>query len=540
MNLKTQSYLLAGIILSALVAITVVGLWTLKASSTADNESRVTEVFQTTYNFITNMEKMVASGELEENKAKQIAIQVLRNNIYKDNEYVYVADENLMFLAAPLDPQLHGTSFNDFKDSKGKSVGQILTNAVNRQPNQIADYIWTQRLPDGSVEEKHSIAEKTTRWGWIVGTGIGENEVNARFWSSAKWQFGLCFVVASLIFGLLMTAIKRMIAIIGGEPQDVLTAIQSVADGQISTSFSESAPRDSIYGAVQTMSMSLGELVQHLGLAMNALSTELHDVDTRAKQMSELTETQRQSTVMIATAMTEMAESANGVADSAQATAQNTLDADKQSVDTHNLINSTVNNIQGLADQLHTASSAVSSLDGDVNNITKILDVIGDIAEQTNLLALNAAIEAARAGEQGRGFAVVADEVRNLAGRTQNCTKEIQQMVTNLQIGSRNAISTMDICADTSASTVTESQHASAALAQIVTALETISSMSHEIASAAAEQKVVGEDIAMQVNMIEQSSCQLSTTVSDGAESSQTLVRLTADLASWLNKFQVK
>ncbi|MFT5805977.1 MAG: methyl-accepting chemotaxis protein [Moritella dasanensis] len=306
-ELKTQSYLLAGIILSALVAITVVGLWTLKASSTADNESRVTEVFQTTYNFITNMEKMVASGELEENKAKQIAIQILRNNIYKDNEYVYVADENLIFLAAPLDPQLHGTSFNDFKDSKGQSVGQILTNAVNRQPNQIADYIWTQRLPDGSVEEKHSIAEKTTRWGWIVGTGIGENEVNARFWSSAKWQFGLCFVVASLIFGLLMTAIKRMIAIIGGEPQDVLTAIQSVADGQISTSFSESAPRDSIYGAVQTMSMSLGELVQHLGQAMNALSTELHDVDTRAKQMSELTETQRQSTVMIATAMTEMA-----------------------------------------------------------------------------------------------------------------------------------------------------------------------------------------------------------------------------------------
>lgn len=540
MTLKTQSYLLAGIILSALVAITAVGLWTLKVSSSADNESRVTEIFQTTYNFISNMEDMVASGELEEAKAKQIAIKVLRNNIYKDNEYVYVADENLMFLAAPLDPQLHGTSFNDFKDSNGKSVGQILLNAVNRQPNQIAGYVWTQRLPDGSVEEKNSIAEKTARWGWIVGTGIGENEVNARFWSSAQWQFGLCFIVAGLIFGLLLTSIKRMIAIIGGEPQDVLSAIQSVADGKISTSFSEYAPKDSIYGAVQTMNISLGELVQHLGKAMNALSVELKDVDSRSTQVSQLTETQRQSTVMIATAMTEMAESANGVANSAQATAQNTLDADKQSVDTHNLINSTVSNIQGLADQLHTASSAVSALDSDVNNITKILDVIGDIAEQTNLLALNAAIEAARAGEQGRGFAVVADEVRNLAGRTQNCTKEIQQMVTNLQTGSRNAISTMDVCAETSANTVTESQHASEALAQIVTALETISSMSHEIATAAAEQKVVGEDIAMQVNMIEESSCQLSTTVSNGAESSQTLVRLTDDLASWLNKFQVK
>ncbi|WP_255550534.1 methyl-accepting chemotaxis protein [Moritella sp. 28] len=100
-----------------------------------------------------------------------------------------------------------------------------------------------------------------------------------------------------------------------------------------------------------------------------------------------------------------------------------------------------------------------------------------------------------------------------VTGRTQDCTK---QMVRNLQTGSRSAISTMDICAETSASTVTKSQHASEALAQIVTALETISSMSHEIATAAAEQRVVGEDIAMQVNMIEESSCKLSSTVSSG------------------------
>ena len=243
---------------------------------------------------------------------------------------------------------------------------------------------------------------------------------------------------------------------------------------------------------------------------------------------------------MIATAMTEMASSANGVADSAQATALNTVDADKQSVDTHNIINTTVNNIQGLAEQLNTASSAVAALDSDVNKITKILEVIGDIAEQTNLLALNAAIEAARAGEQGRGFAVVADEVRNLAGRTQDSTKEIQQMVTNLQTGSRNAISTMDICAETSANTVGESQHASEALAKIVVVLETISTMSHEIATASAEQKEVGEDIAMRVNMIEESSCQLSTTVAGGAQSSQVLVSLMDDLVSELNKFQVR
>ncbi|QUM75558.1 cache domain-containing protein [Moritella sp. 24] len=540
MNLKKQSYLLAGIILSALIALTAMGLWTLKSSSTIDNKSRVTEVFQTTYNFINDMEKMAAEGVIEESKAKEIAIRVLQNNIYKDNEYVYVADQNLMFLAAPLDPQLHGTSFNDFRDSKGRSVGQILKNAVDSQPSRIANYTWTFGLPDGSVEEKQSIAQRTTRWGWIVGTGIGENEVNARFWSSAQLQFGVCFVIASLIFALLMFSIKRMIAVIGGEPQDVLFAIQSVAKGDITTSFNDYAPQDSIYGAVQKMNMSLSQLIQHLSEATNSLKAELIESDNRSKVISELTETQRQSTAMIATAMTEMASSANGVADSAQATALNTVDADKQSVDTHNIINATVNNIQGLAQQLNTASTAVAALDNDVNKITKILEVIGDIAEQTNLLALNAAIEAARAGEQGRGFAVVADEVRNLAGRTQDSTKEIQQMVTNLQTGSRNAISTMDICAETSANTVGESQHASEALAKIVVVLETISTMSHEIATASAEQKEVGEDIAMRVNMIEESSCQLSTTVAGGTQSSQVLVKLMDDLVRELDKFQVR
>ena len=540
MKLKTQAYLLSGIILVALLALTATGLWTLRVASNMDNKARVTELFKSAYSILTEVEKMAIDGTLEEQQAKQLATRLLRNNIYKDNEYVYVADENMTFVATPLDPQLHGTSFNDFKDGDGNSVGQLIQRVLGNRTGQIVEYTWTQKQPDGTIEEKLSIAEKTPHWGWVVGTGIGFNEVNARFWSTAQWQLFLCVVIAGLILSSLIVSIKRMLALLGGEPKDVREAVQAVAEGRIQTSFETKAVDGSIYHAVQQMSKSLAELVSNLNASMLALRGELQRVEDRAGSIAQLTETQQQSTEMIATAMTEMASSANNVADSAGDTARNTDEADKQSQHTQRLIHNTVDNIQGLAGQLGTASEAVANLDNDVNNIVKVLDVIGDIAEQTNLLALNAAIEAARAGEQGRGFAVVADEVRNLAGRTQSSTKEIQLMINNLQDGSRNAIQTMEVCAATSQSTVTESQNASEALQQIVIALESISSMSHQIATAAAEQTQVSDDISKRINMIEESGNQLSHVVTESHNSTQTLASLSNELEAWVNRFEVK
>ncbi|MDS1864089.1 methyl-accepting chemotaxis protein [Vibrio vulnificus] len=540
MKLKTQAYLLSGIILIALLALTTTGLWTLRVASNLDNKARVTELFRSAYSILTEVEKMAVEGKMSEPEAKALATRLLRNNIYKDNEYVYVADEKMIFIATPLDPQLHGTSFHDFRDGNGNSVGQLILDVLGRKTGQLVEYTWTQKLADGSIEEKLSIAERTPHWGWVVGTGIGFNEVNARFWSTAQWQLVLCLVIAGTILGGLIVSINKMLNLLGGEPNDVRNAVQDVAKGRIQTSFDNKAPQGSIYQAVQEMSLSLAEMISNLERSMHALRDELASVESRSDTISNLTATQQQSTAMIATAMTEMASSANHVADSASDTANNTDEADKQSKHTQVLIHNTVSNIQGLASQLGTASQAVADLDKDVNNIVKVLDVIGDIAEQTNLLALNAAIEAARAGEQGRGFAVVADEVRNLAGRTQSSTKEIQLMINNLQQGSRNAIQTMEICAETSQSTVVESQTASEALQQIVQALESISTMSQQIATAAAEQTQVSDDIAQRINMIEDSGNQLTSVVTESHNSTRSLATLANQLENWVNKFSVK
>ncbi|PSU44643.1 chemotaxis protein, partial [Photobacterium aphoticum] len=258
-----------------------------------------------------------------------------------------------------------------------------------------------------------------------------------------------------------------------------------------------------------------------------------------ANALTSLSETQQQSTEMIATAMTEMASSTGHVAESAKETAHNTQDADQQSQYTQQLIQSTVVNIEGLATELSTAGQAVSHLDNDINSIAKVLNVIGDIAEQTNLLALNAAIEAARAGEQGRGFAVVADEVRSLAGRTQNSTKEIREMIDNLQQSSRHALTAMDTCASTSMSTVEQSRQASESLSQIVQALESITTMSHQIASAADQQKHVGDDIAERINLIDDSGRQLSTVITQSHASTTTLSALSQALEDAISQFTI-
>ncbi|AUI87016.1 chemotaxis protein [Vibrio azureus] len=540
MKLKTQASFLAVIILLALLALTVSGLWTLRHASNLDNKARVTELFNSAYSILTEVEKMSVEGKIPEAEAKALATRLLRNNIYKDNEYVYVADENMQFIAAPLDPHLHGTSFHDFRDGDGDSVGQLILDVLGNKTGQVVEYSWTQKLPDGTIEEKQSIAEKTPHWNWVVGTGIGSNEVNARFWSTAQWQLTLCLIIASAILSGLIIAIRKILNLLGGEPKDVREAVQAIAEGRIQASFEQPASQGSIYKAVQEMSLSLAQMVNNLEYSMNALRTELSALESRSHSLTDLACSQQQSTAMIATAMTEMASSANHVASSASDTAHNTDKADQQSQHTQSLIHSTVDNIQGLASQLNTASQAVADLDLEVNSIVKVLDVIGDIAEQTNLLALNAAIEAARAGEQGRGFAVVADEVRNLAGRTQDSTKEIQQMISKLQEGSRNAIHTMEICAQTSESTVTESMNASEALRQIVTALESITSMSQQIATAAAEQTQVSDDISHRINLIEESGSQLNHVVVESQSSTQTLTSLANELESWVKRFSIK
>ena len=541
MKLSLKVGALIGLILASFLMLMIVGLTTLRIASSDDNQARVEQLFKSTFNVISEIEKYVLSGKMTEAQAKELATQVLRENKYNKTEYVYVADENMNFIATPLDPQLHGTSFNDFKDSKGSSVGKILQNAVRNNPNGIAQYEWSQKQADGSVEEKLSIAQKTPVWGWYVGTGIGFTEVEARFWASAKWQVLICLILTGVLGILLFLSTRKLLDDLGGEPKQVLRLVQRVAAGDLTgstTSENCTARPDSIFGSMIQLRESMARILGSIDSSVHKLRNETHDANNRSSEIDRTFEEQRSEIDMVATAMTEMSASSQTVSDNASAAAQSTTEADQQGIRAHEIVDSAVESIENLATQIDDASVVITELGNDVSNIVSVLDVIRGIADQTNLLALNAAIEAARAGEQGRGFAVVADEVRNLAKRTQDSTTEIQNMIERLESGSHRGVETMSMSKTSSINTVSQTQEAAEALNQIAQSLSSITDMNSHIATAADEQNKVGDDISRRINMIAESSHEAVELAHAGKNATQVLTTLTDELETLMKHFK--
>jgi len=242
---------------------------------------------------------------------------------------------------------------------------------------------------------------------------------------------------------------------------------------------------------------------------------------------------------LVATAMNEMSATVHEVANNAASTAEATRNADKEANNGRSVVNQTIQSINTLSSEMQEASSVIKQLEADSESIGSVLDVIRGIAEQTNLLALNAAIEAARAGEQGRGFAVVADEVRTLASRTQDSTQEIQTMIEKLQQGSRNAVKVMDEGMEQTEKTVSHAAEAGATLQSITEAVNHITSMNEQIATAAEEQSSVAEEINRNVVNVRDIAENTVNNANQTAQSSAALKNVAAQLQSLVAEFKV-
>ncbi|MEX6501688.1 methyl-accepting chemotaxis protein [Pseudomonas zhanjiangensis] len=317
--------------------------------------------------------------------------------------------------------------------------------------------------------------------------------------------------------------------------------MDKVAAGDMTVSFSPQS-RDELgeLGLVFNETVrKVHDLIERVGQTVVEVERQADSVETVSGQSNQSVASQRSQIEQVATAMNQMSATAQEVARSAAAAVDSAQSVNQETVSGRALVESQVGSIQRLADEIDQSVAVINQLASDSASISQVLDVIKGIAEQTNLLALNAAIEAARAGEQGRGFAVVADEVRNLAKRTQQSTEEIEKMIDRLQGGVGAAVKTMNVSHQMADGTVSESGRVQLALENILGAVGMIVDQSQQIAAAAEQQTAVAHDIDQNIVEINRAGERTAEGASQTERASRELSELVSRLKQLIGAFRV-
>ncbi|MEH6669585.1 methyl-accepting chemotaxis protein [Halopseudomonas sp.] len=341
-----------------------------------------------------------------------------------------------------------------------------------------------------------------------------------------------------LSVGVSVIIIRQIRSILGAEPHEVAEVMQRLAKGELNQRIVTAYPK-SVMGAARDTVTRLSAIIEQVRAASVDLSEASEQLLSTSDSNNQQIRLQSRESEQMATAIHQMAATVNEVAGYAANAANATRNADAEVVTGNRIVGTTASAIQDLANTLEDATATVKKVSNDSANIEKITEVINAIAEQTNLLALNAAIEAARAGEHGRGFAVVADEVRSLATRTQDSTREIRAMIGTLQEGAGNAVGVMETSRELAQKTVEQIHQAKGALGKISNEVSAINDMNAQIASASEEQSAVAEEVNQNISRIHDATVETSAGSDQVAASSRELSALAVQLRDRVRFFQM-
>ena len=291
--------------------------------------------------------------------------------------------------------------------------------------------------------------------------------------------------------------------------------------------------------AMQQMGSGLSGIVSGLQSGIDKLASNAHTLSAVTEQTNREVSSQKEETDQVATAMQEMTATVHSVARDAEEAAQAAQSADGKVESGQQVVRQSMQRIERLASAADSASHSIETLSAEIQHIGSVLEVIKSVAEQTNLLALNAAIEAARAGEQGRGFAVVADEVRALAKRTQQSTEEIERLVSSLRANAQSSVTQIQNSGELVKLAVADALQTESALGSIAAAVSLIQQMNQQIAAAAEQQSSVAEEISRSVTQIRSSADQSAMAMQGNASSSIELAQLGAELKGMVGHFRI-
>ena len=508
-----------------------VGLYAGKAEKTQ-------HVVQTAVGLLKYYQGLEASGTLSREQAQKQAIEVIRGLRYGGQEYFWINDQTPTMIMHPTNAKLEGQNLSALKDPDGKALFNDMVTITRSQGAGPVDYRWPKPGASEPVP-KISYVELFQPWGWIIGSGVYVDDVQAEFKSQALKALAIG-IPATLLLIVLVVMISRSIAV---PLQQAVTAMANIAsgDGDLTHQLDDQGRDElaTLAGHFNAFTGKMRQVIRQLldsAGSLDQAARSLGDISSAAQQHSQQ---QAQQMELVATAVNQVTYGVQDVAKNAEHASSEVHTAEEQARQGQLNIDASLTQIDQLSATIDKAVTVIESLASESTQIGGVLEVIRSIAEQTNLLALNAAIEAARAGEQGRGFAVVADEVRLLAQRTQKSTAEIQGMIERLQNNSQAAVKAIGDSSLASRLTVEQASQAGESLAQIAQSLRNLTGLNASIASATLQQSHVVDDINQNVT-------QTAALANSGAESadqssaaSQHLKQLAEQLGRLLGQFRI-
>jgi len=446
---------------------------------------------------------------------------------------------------------LVGTDFrmrsNSFLDPTGHSVkasfsGTIAKNGVDTEAVRMAlKGITDTRIiidyngnPVLSAFTTIDIGDFT----WVLLAEIDEAEALHPVFTLKKVIFAVVVLTLICVVAVTLVLVRSVLNPLGGEPKDMQKLSELIAAGDLTFRFEDNRT-SGVYGSMRKMTNNLSNVMGQIIDASGQLSSTAEQTSATSEQANVSLQQQQINVSAVSTAMLEISATVQDVAGNARAVADATNTSFELSNHASGKVEETISVIRELEQEVAQASKVINQMENQSQEIGSVLEVIRGIADQTNLLALNAAIEAARAGEQGRGFAVVADEVRQLAQKTQESTKHIEDMIVLLQDGTKDAVQVMGVSSEIANQTVQSAEQTADVIKQNVSQIEQISERAEQIATAAVQQSHATEEVSQSLVNINEAAEQNAVGAEQTAAASAQLKSLAIELTDITNRFQL-
>ncbi len=539
MKIRYKLWLVVGVMMFGIITVGTMSAVELKGDLFKEKETKTRHLVETAYGVIENYYNQFKEGKISERDAQAFAIAAVKNLRYEEKDYFWINDMQPKMIMHPFKPELDGKDLSDFKDPTGKALFVSMVEVVKNSKGGYVSYMWPKPNYKEPVQ-KISYVKGFEPWGWIIGTGIYVDDVNATVKKEILKIITILILIVAISFFIATTIINGLQKQLGGEPSYVAQIVQKVSEGDLSIEIvTNKKYENSLLYHAKIMVDKLKNLLGEIKSTADTLASASHELSASAEQMSRGVIEQSGRASQIATASTEMSQTIIDIAKNSSNIASSASETVNIANNGEKIVDKSVDEVKAIAATVNESASLMSSLGERSKQIGDILNVIKDIADQTNLLALNAAIEAARAGEQGRGFAVVADEVRKLAERTAKATSEIGSMIFGIQKEMEATVESMNAGTKKVETGVEFAAQAGDALRQIVKSVSELQSMVQQIATATEEMSTTSEQISGDIETIANVSKETSVSSEQISKASSDLSRLAGNLQNVVGLFKV-